>query len=85
MIFRTSIVIKKSYNIFLRTFIMFKHVKVEKHIENMREKSSKNMLIVKFHPGMKCLNILFFFFHPGMKFYSGENVKTVRETCNILP
>ena len=52
------------------TFIMFEHVKVGKHIEHIRQKLSKSMLIVKFHPGMKCLHNFFSFFHPGMKFYS---------------
>ena len=27
------------------------------------------MLILKFHPGMKCLHVFFSFFHPGMKFH----------------
>ena len=27
------------------------------------------MVILKFHPGMKCLHVLFSFFHPGMKFH----------------
>ena len=52
------------------TFIMLEHVKVGKHIEHIRQKLSKSMLIVKFHPGMKCLDNLFYFFYPGMKFYS---------------
>ena len=38
---------------------MFKYVKVRTHFEHMRQKSSKNMLIVKFHPG---LTRLFSFF-----------------------
>ena len=68
MIFGASFFIKRSCIIYLVTFIMFKHVKVGKHIEYMRQKIIKNMLIGKFHPGIKCLNIFFsFFFHPGMK------------------
>ena len=43
---------EKAYNIFLVTFIKFKHAKVGTHIEYMRQKLSKNMLIAKFHPGM---------------------------------
>ena len=35
----------------------------------MRQKLSKNMLIVKFHPGMKCLQTFFSFFCPGMKLH----------------
>ena len=45
---------------------MFKHVKVGKHIEHMRQKLSKNMLIIKLHPGMNCLCV--FFFIPGWNF-----------------
>ena len=59
---RTSLVIKKHYSIFLLTFIMYKHVKVEKDIEYMRQKLSKNMLIVKFHSALKCLHLFFFLF-----------------------
>ena len=62
MIFRASIFMKKPYNIFLLTVIMFKYVKVRKHIECMRQKLSKNMLIVKFHPEMKCLHVFLFIF-----------------------
>ena len=39
---------------------MLKHVKVGKHILCMRWKLSKNILFVKFHPGMKCLHVFFF-------------------------
>ena len=59
--FWTSFFIKRSYNVFLLTFMMFKQVKVGKHIEYMHQKSSKNMFIVKFHHGMKCLHTFFFF------------------------
>ena len=48
-------------------FIMFKHVKVGKNIERMRQNLSNNILIVKFHPWMKCLHIICSFFHPRMK------------------
>ena len=65
MIFRASIFMKKPYNIFLTTFIMFELVKVGKFIEDMCQKLSKTMLIEKFHPGMKYLHIVFAFFHPG--------------------
>ena len=68
VIFRASLFVKRLYNMFLATFIMFKHVKVGKYIEDMRQNVSENMLIVKLHPGMKCLHIFFSFFHPGMKF-----------------
>ena len=67
MIFSASLFIKKPYNIFLLTFIIFRHVKVGKHIECMRQKLSKNMLIVNFDPVFKCLHVFFSFFHPTMK------------------
>ena len=53
MIFQASLFLKRFYNIFLVTFTMFKHVKGEKHMDYMRQKFSKNTLIVKLHPGMK--------------------------------
>ena len=61
MIFRVSLFIERPY-IFLLIFVMFKHVKVGKQIEYMRQKLSKNMFIVKFHPEMKCLHVFFVFF-----------------------
>ena len=70
MIFQASLFLKMSYNIFLVTFIMFKHGKVGKHIEFMRQKLSRKMLIVKFHPRMKCLHVFFYIIHPGMKSHS---------------
>ena len=72
--FWASFFIKRSYNVFLLTFMMFKHVKVGKHIEYMHQKSSKNMFIVKFHHGMKCLHT-FFFFIPGRNFISTKTCK----------
>ena len=53
----------------IHTFIMFKHVEFGKHIWIHTSKIRKNMLILKFHPGMKCLHVFFSFFHPGMKFH----------------
>ena len=50
---------------YIYTLIIFKHV-------NFGNK--KNILILKFHPGMKCLHVFFSFFHPGMKFHLGKNV-----------
>ena len=40
---------------------MFKHVKIGNQIEYMGQTLSKNMLIVNFYPGMKCLHALFSF------------------------
>ena len=53
---------EKAYNIFLVTFIKFKHAKVGTHIEYMRQKLSKNMLIAKLHLGMSAHT--FFVFIP---------------------
>ena len=47
--------LKRPYNIFFLT------VKVAKHIEYMRQKLNKNILIVKFHPRMKCLHVFSLF------------------------
>ena len=35
--------------------------------EYIRQKLIKNMRLLKFHPGMKCLHVFFSFFNPGMK------------------
>ena len=35
---------------------------LESVFEYIRQKLIKNMLILKFHPGMKCLHVFFFFF-----------------------
>ena len=58
--FSALLSVKSPQNIFLATFIMFKHIKVGKNVEYMRQKLSKNMLIVKFGLHMKCLYIFFF-------------------------
>ena len=42
-------------------------VTLESIFEYIRQRLIKNMLILKFHPGMKCLHIFFSFFHLGMK------------------
>ena len=41
LIFRASLFVERSYNTFLVAFIRFKHVKVGKNIENMRQKYVK--------------------------------------------
>ena len=64
---------------------MLKRVTLESIIEYVRQKLIKNMRILKFHPGMKCLHVFFFFFfipgwnlipvfHPRIKFHLGKNV-----------
>ena len=40
---------------------------LESIFEYIRQKLIKNMLILKFHPGMKRLHVFFSFFHPRMK------------------
>ena len=60
-ILQASFFRKRSYNIFIVTFM----------IMYMRQKLSKKMLVLKFHPGMKCLHI-FFFFHSGMEILSWD-------------
>ena len=55
---------------YIHTFIMFKQAEFGKHTWIHRSKTEKKMLILKFHPGMKCcLHVFFSFFHPGMKFH----------------
>ena len=40
---------------------------LESIFEYICQKLIKNMRILKFHPGMKCLHIFFSFFHPRLK------------------
>ena len=54
---------------YIHTFIMFKHAEFGKHTWIHTSKIKKNMLILKFHPGMKCLHVFFSFFHLGMKLH----------------
>ena len=42
---------------------------LESIFEYIRQKLIKNMLILKFHPRMKYLQVFFSFFHPGMKYH----------------
>ena len=66
--FGTSLFIKRPYVSLHSYSIMLKHVTLEIIIEYVRQKLIKNMRILKFHPGMKCLHVFFFlFFHPRMK------------------
>ena len=59
--------IKRPYVLFIHTPTMFEHVNVGKHIWIIRQKLIKNMLILKFHPEMKCSHVFFSLFHPRMK------------------
>ena len=80
MILWASLFIKWPSNNFPLTFIMFKYVKGGKHIECMRQKLSKKILIVRFHPRMKCLHVIFFiFFIPRLdptRFFSAEMISS---------
>ena len=79
ILFLLGLFIKRPY------VIMFKHVNFWKHIWLIHQKSIKNMLILKFHPGMKCLQVFFFFFfHPGMKSHfclSSRDEISSRQKC----
>ena len=80
MILWASLFIKWPCNNFPLTLIMFKYVKCGKHIECMRQKLSKKILIVRFHPRMKCLHVIFFiFFIPRLdptRFFSAEMISS---------
>ena len=67
--FRASFFIERPMFHYIRTFIMFRHVEYGKHTWIHTSKIRKSMLILKFHPPMKCLHVFFSFFHPGMKFH----------------
>ena len=58
--FGTSLFIKRPY-------ASLHFILLESIFEHIRQKLIKNMLILKFRPGMKCLHVFFSFFHPGMK------------------
>ena len=59
---------------------------LESIFKYIRQKLIKNMLILKFHPGMKCLHVFFSFFHPGMKFHpclsSRDEISSRQERVN---
>ena len=65
--FGTSLFIKRPTFHYILTLITFKHINFGKHIWIHTSKLIKNMLILKFHPRMRCLHVFFSFFHPGMK------------------
>ena len=92
MILQASLFLKRFYNIFLVAFTMFKPVKGERHMDYMRQKFSKSTLIVKLHPGMKCLHISFPFFIPGQNLISvlltdissfRDEISSLRNRVNI--
>ena len=67
--FRTSLFIKRSH-VSLHSYSMFKHVNFGKHIWMHTSKTlKKNILILKFYHGTKCLHVSISFFHPEMKFH----------------
>ena len=53
----------------IHTLIIFKTLTLESIFEYIRKKIYIRILILKFHPGMKCLNVFFSFLRPGMKFH----------------
>ena len=54
---------------YIHTSIIFKHVNFGKHIWiHTSKRMKKNILILKFQPGMKCLHVFFLFFIPGWNF-----------------
>lgn len=70
MFSRASLFIKRLYNIFLLTFIMFKHFKVGKYLEHMRQKLSKNLPIFNFFYQDELFSFFFpSFFYPGIPFH----------------
>ena len=67
--FRTSLFIKRSH-VSLHSYSMFKHANFGKHIWMHTSKTlKKNILILKFYHGTKCLHVSISFFHPEMKFH----------------
>ena len=67
--FRASLFTKRPYVSLYSYFHYVQTCWIWKTYLNTFVKNSKNMLILKFHPGMKCLHVFFSFFHPGMKFH----------------
>ena len=59
---------------------------LESIFEYVRQKLIKNMRILKFHPGMKCLHIFFSFFHHGLKshlcFSSPDEISSRQKRVN---
>ena len=59
---------------------------LESIFEYIHQKLIKNMLILKFHPRMKCLHVFFSFFHPGMKSHpclsSGDEISSRQKRVN---
>ena len=67
--FRASLFTKRPYVSLYSYFHYAQTCWIWKTYLNTYIKNKKNRLILKFHPGMKCLHIVFSFFHPGMKFH----------------
>ena len=59
---------------------------LETILEYIRQKLKKNMLILKFHPGMKSLHLFFSFFHSGKKFHhylsSRDEISSLQKCVN---
>ena len=67
--FRASLFIRRPYVSLHSYFHYVQMYWICKTYLNTYVNNQKNMLILKFHLGMKCLHVFFSFFHPRMKFY----------------
>ena len=67
--FRVSLFTKRPYVSLYSYFHSVQTCWIWKIYLNTSVKNKKNMLILKFHPGMKCLHVFFPFLHIGMKFH----------------
>ena len=72
--FRASLFTKRSYVSLYSYFHSVQTCWIWETYLNTFVKNFKNMLILKFHPRMKCLHVFFSFFHPRMKFHLAKNV-----------
>ena len=67
--FRASLFTRRPYVSLYSYFHSVQTCWIWKTYLNNTSKIKKNMLILKFHPGMNCLHVFFSFFHSGMKFH----------------
>ena len=67
--FRASLFIKRPYVSLYSYFHYVQTCWIWKTCLDTYVKNKKNMLILKFHPRMKCLHVFLSFFHPWMKLH----------------
>ena len=80
--FRVSLFTKRPYVSLYSYFHSVQTCWILKTYLNTCLKNEKNMLILKFHPGVKCLHVFFSFFHPGMKFHPClSSREEISKTC----